>query len=107
MFHFRQVCSTLTKLHFSITTHVRALSLLTRLRQRGLIQDITGPELEASLEKPLVFYCGFDPTAPSLHVGNLLLLMSMIHLGRAGHAAVAVVGGATGRIGDPSGKKEE
>ena len=52
-------------------------------------------------------YAGFDPTADSLHVGNLLVLNALMHSLRAGHSAIALIGGATARIGDPSGKKKE
>ena len=52
-------------------------------------------------------YCGFDPTAPSLHVGNLVPVMGLVHLQRAGHRPIAMVGGGTGLIGDPSGKSTE
>jgi tyrosyl-tRNA synthetase len=55
----------------------------------------------------LTGYCGFDPTAESLHVGNLVSLMGLVRLARAGHNAVALVGGGTAMIGDPSGKSEE
>lgn len=52
-------------------------------------------------------YAGFDPTADSLHIGNLLVIIGLIHFQRAGHHPIALVGGATGRIGDPSGKSTE
>lgn len=52
-------------------------------------------------------YAGFDPTADSLHIGNLLVIIGLIHFQRAGHRPIALVGGATGRIGDPSGKSTE
>lgn len=79
------------------------------LRERGLLQDHTD---EASLVEHLAtgrrtFYVGFDPTAPSLHVGNLAGLMVMAWLQRAGHRPIALAGGATGRIGDPSFRDEE
>merc|ERR1719341_2982314 len=57
--------------------------------------------------KPTTVYAGFDPTAPSLHVGNLLVLTSLLHFQRAGHRVVVLLGGATARIGDPSGKNSE
>ena len=66
------------------------------------------PDLSAWLEKqPRTVYAGFDPTADSLHVGSLLPLMMLRRFQRAGHQPIAVVGGATGMIGDPSGKSEE
>jgi tyrosyl-tRNA synthetase len=77
------------------------------LRWRGLLfQETEG--CEAHLAKgPVTGYCGFDPTAESLHVGNLVSLMGLVRLARAGHRAVALVGGGTAMIGDPSGKSEE
>ena len=67
---------------------------------------------EAALDRalsagPVTFYCGFDPTAPSLHFGNLVQLVTMRRLQEAGHHPIAVVGGATGLVGDPSGKSAE
>ena len=61
--------------------------------------------LQAS--QPTTVYAGFDPTAPSLHVGNLLVLTSLLHFHRAGHQVVVLLGGATARIGDPSGKNSD
>lgn len=82
-------------------------SLHDDLRWRGLLHQET-EGCEAHLAKgPATGYCGFDPTAESLHVGNLVSLMGLIHLARAGHTAVALVGGGTAMIGDPSGKSEE
>ena len=64
--------------------------------------------LAAALQRgPVTAYCGFDPTAPSLHVGNLIPVMGLVHLQRAGHRPIALVGGATGMIGDPSGRGSE
>lgn len=82
-------------------------SLHDELRWRGLLfQETEG--CEAHLAKgPVTGYCGFDPTAESLHVGNLVSLMGLVRLARAGHRAVALVGGGTAMIGDPSGKSEE
>ena len=78
------------------------------LEERGLIENVTD---EAAVRKllanpPVTFYVGFDPTADSLHVGHLLPIMAMAHLQRAGHRPIAVVGGGTGMVGDPSGKTE-
>ncbi len=82
-------------------------SLHTELRWRGLLHQET-EGCEAHLAKgPVTGYCGFDPTAESLHVGNLVSLMGLVRLARAGHNAVALVGGGTAMIGDPSGKSEE
>jgi tyrosyl-tRNA synthetase len=79
------------------------------LTERGFIQDSTDPDaLRELLERERVtYYVGFDPTAPSLHIGNLVGIMAMRWLQRYGHRAIALVGGATGRIGDPSGRDTE
>lgn len=84
-------------------------ALFEDLTWRGLIAQSTDPEaLRSLLEgEPIAFYCGFDPTAPSLGFGNLLQLVTMRRLQLAGHRPIVVVGGATGLIGDPSGKNEE
>src|SRR5205814_8901497 len=77
------------------------------LRWRGLIQDLM-PGTEEQLSKEMTTgYIGFDPTADSLHIGNLVPIMLLAHLQRAGHKPIALVGGATGMVGDPSGKSEE
>ncbi len=82
-------------------------TLHDELRWRGLLHQET-EGCEAHLAKgPVTGYCGFDPTAESLHVGNLVPLMGLVRLARAGHTAVALVGGGTAMIGDPSGKSEE
>jgi tyrosyl-tRNA synthetase len=83
--------------------------ILEDLTWRGLVADSTDPEALATALNggPLTFYCGFDPTAPSLHFGNLLQLVTMRRLQNAGHDPIAVVGGATGLIGDPSGRSAE
>ena len=82
-------------------------SLHDELRWRGLLHQET-EGCEAHLAKTSVTgYCGFDPTAESLHVGNLVSLMGLVRLARAGHTALALVGGGTAMIGDPSGKSEE
>jgi len=81
--------------------------LLTRLTARGLLQDAT-PGLAARLARgPVTGYCGFDPTADSLHVGNLVPVMALAWLQRSGGVPIALVGGGTGLIGDPSGKRSE
>ena len=78
------------------------------LRWRGLVHQATHPELEELLEKePLTLYCGFDPTADSLHLGGLLPVVALRRFQLAGHKPIVLVGGATGMIGDPSGKSEE
>ena len=83
-------------------------SVLTELEARGLIFQITHDELDDVLaEGPVTLYCGADPTADSLHVGSLLPILCLAHFRRHGHRPMALVGGATGLIGDPSGKSEE
>lgn len=82
-------------------------SLHDELTWRGLLHQQTEGCAEHLAKAPVTGYCGFDPTAESLHVGNLVLLMGLVHLARAGHRAVALVGGGTAMIGDPSGKSEE
>jgi tyrosyl-tRNA synthetase len=91
-----------------MTTKARS-PVLADLEWRGLVSDATNPEeLDAHLaEAPRSIYCGFDPTADSLHVGNLLLLLALRRVQLAGHRPVVLVGGGTGLIGDPSGKAGE
>ena len=75
---------------------------------RGLINQVTSPHLFTVLERQHVtLYCGFDPTADSLHIGSLLPLITLKRLQQRGHRVIALLGGATGMIGDPSGKSEE
>jgi tyrosyl-tRNA synthetase len=83
------------------------MSLIEELKWRGMIQDIT-PGIESQLSKEMTSgYIGFDPTSDSLHIGSLVPILLLIHLQNAGHKPVALVGGATGMVGDPSGKSEE
>jgi tyrosyl-tRNA synthetase len=83
------------------------MDLYGELEWRGLVYDATEGAREALAAGPLTGYIGFDPTAVSLHVGSLLPIMVLAHLQRCGHTAIAVVGGGTGLIGDPSGKTAE
>jgi tyrosyl-tRNA synthetase len=78
------------------------------LRERGFVQQCSNEDGLRSLldSQTVTYYIGFDPTARSLHVGNLVQLFAMAHLQRAGHRAIALIGGGTCRIGDPSGKTE-
>lgn len=83
------------------------MNFIEELRWRGLIQDIMpGTEEQLAKEKTRG-YIGFDPTADSLHIGSLVPILILVHFQRAGHSPVALVGGATGMIGDPTGKSEE
>ncbi len=83
------------------------MNFIEELRWRGMIHDIT-PGTEEQLTKEMTCaYIGFDPTSDSLHIGNLATIMMLVHLQRSGHKPFALVGGATGMIGDPSGKSEE
>lgn len=83
------------------------MSLISELRWRGMLQDIM-PGTEEQLNKELTHaYIGFDPTADSLHIGSLVPILLLVHLQKAGHKPYALVGGATGMVGDPSGKSEE
>lgn len=82
-------------------------SFIEELRWRGMLQDMT-PEIEEHLTKGMASaYLGFDPTADSLHIGHLVGVMTLLHFQRAGHKPFALVGGATGMIGDPSFKSAE
>lgn len=82
-------------------------NVFLELQSRNLISQTTSPELEKYLENPQTLYCGFDPTGDSLHVGHLLPIIVLKHFENYGHSNIALVGGATGLIGDPSGKKDE
>ena len=83
------------------------MSFVSELQWRGMIHDIM-PGTEEQLDKELTTaYVGFDPTADSLHIGNLVSIMMLKHLQKSGHKPLALVGGATGMVGDPSGKSEE
>src|ERR1700691_116289 len=88
------------------------MKLIEELKWRGMIQDIM-PGTEEQLDKlglngeMTSGYIGFDPTSDSLHIGSLVPILLLVHLQRYGHQPVALVGGATGMVGDPSGKSEE
>ena len=84
------------------------MSILDELKWRGLVADCTDAvELEKKITAPITLYCGFDPTADSLHVGHLVPLLALRRFQNFGHHPIAVAGGATGSIGDPSGKSAE
>ena len=78
------------------------------LQERGFVQQCTDAEVVRKIlgQPPVIFYCGFDPTADSLHCGSLMPIMAMAHLQRAGHTPIAIIGGGTALVGDPSGKTE-
>lgn len=83
------------------------MNLIEELQWRGMIQDIM-PGTEDQLKKEMTSgYIGFDPTSDSLHIGSLVPILLLVHMQRAGHKPHALVGGATGMVGDPSGKSEE
>lgn len=85
----------------------REMNFIEELRWRGMLQDMIPGTEELLAKGPTAGYIGFDPTADSLHVGHLTQIMTLIHFQRAGHKPVALVGGATGMIGDPSFKSAE
>uniref|UniRef100_A0A7S3R7S5 Tyrosine--tRNA ligase n=1 Tax=Dunaliella tertiolecta TaxID=3047 RepID=A0A7S3R7S5_DUNTE len=83
-------------------------NVVRTLRERGLVQDVTSEQLEQlTVSQSVPVYCGFDPTADSLHLGNLLGIIVLSWFQRCGHQPVALLGGATGRVGDPSGRSSE
>ena len=92
-----------------MSSHESTTAIYEDLRWRGLLNDATDPEKlqERLAAGPVTLYCGFDPTADSLHVGNLVPLLGLRRFQRVGHHPLALAGGATGLIGDPSGKASE
>ncbi|MFT5336649.1 MAG: tyrosyl-tRNA synthetase [Sphingobacteriales bacterium] len=82
-------------------------NFIEELKWRGMLHDVMPGTEEQLLKEATAGYVGFDPTADSLHIGNLVPIMILVHFQRAGHKPVALVGGATGMVGDPSGKSEE
>ena len=82
-------------------------NLIEELRWRGLIQDIMPGTEEQLCKESTSCYVGFDPTADSLHIGSLIPIIVLMHLQKFGHKPIALLGGATGMVGDPSGKSEE
>ncbi len=83
------------------------MNILDTFQSRYLFEDMTSPELAKAFDQPQVVYAGFDPTNDSLQAGNFVTIMALAHLQRAGHKVIALVGGATGLIGDPSGRSKE
>lgn len=97
----------LKRTYFFVKKYTNMSNLIEELRWRGMIQDIM-PGTEEQLNKEITTaYIGFDPTADSLHIGSLVPIILLVHLQKAGHKPIALVGGATGMVGDPSGKSEE
>jgi len=90
-----------------MTTAPGTTTLVDELRQRMLLHDLTEGAEEHLAEAPRTIYIGFDPSGRSLHIGSLLPVMALVHAQRAGHTPIALVGGGTGLIGDPSGKTAE
>jgi len=83
------------------------MNFIEELKWRGLFQEATPGTEEFFLKQPSAGYVGVDPTSDSMHIGNLFAIMMLVHLQRAGHTPIALVGGATGMVGDPSGKDSE
>lgn len=83
------------------------MTFVEELKWRGMIHDIMPGTEKQLLKEATAGYIGFDPTADSLHIGNLLPIMMLVHFQRSGHKPIALVGGATGMVGDPSGRSEE
>lgn len=83
------------------------MNLIEELRWRGMIQDITPGTESQLLNERTTGYVGFDPTAESLHIGSLVPIILLVHMQKAGHQPIALIGGATGMVGDPSGKSDE
>jgi len=82
-------------------------NFVEELRWRGMLQDIMPGNEELLAKEVVTGYIGFDPTADSLHIGSLIPIMMLKHMQNAGHRPIALVGGATGMVGDPSGKSDE
>lgn len=82
-------------------------NIIEVLTERGFIEAVTSPELTKLTQNPITVYSGFDPTSDSLHLGNMVPIMGLAWFQRFGHTPIALMGGATGMIGDPSGKTSE
>ncbi|HAC24416.1 MAG TPA: tyrosine--tRNA ligase, partial [Cytophagales bacterium] len=82
-------------------------SFINELRWRGMLHDMMPGTEEQLTKEPTAGYIGFDPTADSLHIGHLVQIMTLVQFQRCGHKPIALVGGATGMVGDPSGKSAE
>ena len=93
------------------TLNSQSENILDELKQRGLVCQVSQPEValqtRLNSDDKIKLYCGVDPSAQSLHLGNLVPLMVLLHFYVKGHDIVTVIGGATGKVGDPSGRKTE
>jgi tyrosyl-tRNA synthetase len=90
-----------------MSARIKLENIFDILEERGFVEQVTDRDLVCEqLKKPTTCYIGFDPTAKSLHVGSLVPIMSLAHMQRSGHRPIALVGGGTGLVGDPSGKTE-
>lgn len=83
------------------------MNIVEEFRWRGMLYDMTEGADEVLAKEKITMYTGFDPTGPSLHVGHLIPIMGLVHMQRHGHVPIALVGGGTGMVGDPSGKSKE
>ena len=83
------------------------MNIIECLRKRGLVEAVTSEDLDVVCQTPIKVYAGFDPSADSLHLGNMLVITILAWFQKMGHTPVIILGGATGRIGDPSGKSTE
>lgn len=83
------------------------MDIISELKWRGVLKSTTNPYIANQLANPICVFAGFDPTADSLHIGNLVALLTLRRFQLAGHKVVALIGGATGMIGDPSGRTDE
>jgi len=103
-----RLVSQLESQDFSIFAEKKAkMNFIEELRWRGMIHDVTPGTEEQLLKEMTVAYIGYDPTSDSLHIGNLASIMMLVHFQQTGHKPIALIGGATGMVGDPSGKSEE
>ncbi|GAA5913037.1 tyrosine--tRNA ligase MSY1 [Sporobolomyces salmoneus] len=99
--------ATPTAIHRFFSSSSLRQNVLNELESRGMLQDLTSRAARQHVEKPTTVYLGVDPSANSLHLGNLLALIGLLHFRLQGHNAIALIGGATGSIGDPSGRSTE
>ncbi|KAI8970239.1 putative tyrosine-tRNA ligase [Mycotypha africana] len=99
------ICARSLRIHKSLLSTYS--NVVIEMTERGLVSKYTSPDIIRTTDEPTTIYCGVDPTARSLHLGNLVTLMGLLHFHIRGHQTIALVGGATGSIGDPSGRKSE